>query len=110
MIVVKAITNVNEYWGEEADDFLISYQVDVGLENILGSTDMFSFEVISTKRLSKIVESTHLEIGRGLLIMNDYDHGKVVTTVERIINLSQEEEDEETLLNISKYFRWDMDK
>lgn len=110
MIVVKAITNINEDWGEEADDFFISYQVDVGLENVLGATDMFSFDVISPKRLSKMLESTYIEVGRGLLLMNDFDQNKVINTVERLVKISQEEKEEDTLSNLSKYFRWDMDK
>lgn len=31
---------------------------------------MFSFEVVSPKRLARIIQDSHIEIGRGYLIMN----------------------------------------
>ncbi|MED4023653.1 Imm8 family immunity protein [Priestia aryabhattai] len=107
MLVIKALTNIHEDWGESFEDFCIYYQLDVGLEGVEGASDMFSFEVISPARLDNVIED--IEIGRGYLIMKDYDQNKVEQTVKRLVEMSREEDLEDALKNLSKYFRWDMD-
>ncbi len=108
IMMVKALTAIHEEWGETFEDFCIYYQLDVGLEGVEGASDMFSFEVISPARLHNIIDD--VEIGRGYLIMKDYDQNKVEQTVKRLVEISSEKNFEDALRNLSNYFRWDMDK
>lgn len=106
-MIVKALTIIHEDWGGTFDDFCIYYQLDVGLEDVEGVSDMFSFEVISPVRLNNVIDG--IEIGRGYLIMQEYDQNKVEQTVKRLVEMSKEEDLEDALKNLSAYFRWDMD-
>ncbi|MCM3795343.1 Imm8 family immunity protein [Priestia megaterium] len=107
-MIVKALTIIHEDWGETFEDFCIYYQLDVGLKGVEGASDMFSFEVISPTRLYSTIED--IEIGRGYLIMKDYDQNKVEQRVKRLVEMNREEDFEDALKNLSTYFRWDMDK
>jgi len=89
--------------------FCISFQVDIGCEDILGSADMFTFDVVSPTRLEKIVEDTNIEIGRGYLIMNDFNVNYIESMVNNIISKCKNEEYDIAMNAISKYFRWEMD-
>lgn len=103
---LQALTKVFENWGAEIDDFLISYQLDVGPDEVDHASDLFTFDVVSPKRLNKILITSEVEIGRGYLIMNDFDENKVMTTVKRLIRSSYSSDFELSLVSLSRYFRW----
>ncbi len=109
MLERKAFTIVYEDWGDEINDFYISFQVDIGPRDIIGASDMFSFNVVSTTRLRKIIEYTELEVGRGYLIMNEYNLARIQETVDRIIKKCEVDDILESMKNLSRYFRWEMD-
>ncbi|MGF9910334.1 Imm8 family immunity protein [Brevibacillus porteri] len=109
MLVVKSLIQSYEDWGTDLDDFYISFEVDIGCKDIIGSADMFTFEVVSPKRLSKIVSDSNIEIGRGYLIMNDFNINQVQQVVNNIVKKCQNEDYNLAMKDISKYFRWQMD-
>lgn len=109
MLTIKALTRDFEDWGEDADDFYVCFQVDIGYKDILGAGDMFTFEVVSPKRLEKIIKDSNIEIGRGYLIMNDFDMRYIESTVNNIVSKCQNPDYELAMKGISKYFRWEMD-
>lgn len=109
MIELKALTIISEDWGDVYTDFCIYFQLDVGPKDILHASNVFSFDVVSPKRLEKITEKTNIEIGRGYLIMSDYNLNTVTATVERIINKCCVDDFEVSLEKLSKYFRGEND-
>ncbi|MED4781960.1 Imm8 family immunity protein [Brevibacillus choshinensis] len=109
MIELKALTIISEDWGETVDDFCIFFQLDVGPKDIPHASDLFSFDVVSPKRLEKIIEKTNIEIGRGYLVMNDFNLNTITTIVERIIKKCCLDDFEISLEKLSKYFRWEND-
>jgi hypothetical protein len=109
MLVIKALTKMYEDWGEDVDDFYITYHVDIGPEEINGASDLFSFELISPKRLDRMLNEEEITIGRGYLIARDFNIKRLETTINRIIGKCEDNDIEKSYNNLSKYFRWEMD-
>ncbi|MEH7651682.1 Imm8 family immunity protein [Bacillus safensis] len=76
----------SEDYGKELDDFTIDIQVDIGPKDGEGS-ETFSLTVCSPKRLEKILKErpNEVEIGRGLLIMIDFNVDIIEYTIDKII-------------------------
>ncbi len=47
MLIIKALTKMYDDWGEDIDDFYITYSIDIGPSEINGASGMFSFELVS---------------------------------------------------------------
>lgn len=109
MLIIKVLTRDFEDWGEDVDDFYVCFQVGIGCKDILGSGDMFTFEVVSPKRLGRIIQDSNIEIGRGYLIMNDFNIKHIESTVNHIISKCQNADYDLAMKELSKYFRWEMD-
>ncbi|WP_028401810.1 Imm8 family immunity protein [Ectobacillus panaciterrae] len=106
MIEIKALTKGYENWGEDIDDFYISYELDIGPSDSKYPSDLFNFDVVSPKRLNRILEHTQIEIGRGYLIMNDFNTHTVTTTVNRLVNTCRGKDLEQSIQMLSQYFRY----
>ncbi|MFN2746467.1 MULTISPECIES: Imm8 family immunity protein [unclassified Bacillus (in: firmicutes)] len=106
MLELKALTKDYENWGHDPDDFYVSFELDVGEQDIPGASDLFIFHLISPKRLNKILESTEIELGHGYLIMNDFNMKTISTTVENIMNKCKDEDYDKYINNLSQYFKW----
>ncbi|CUB33658.1 Imm8 family immunity protein [Bacillus spizizenii] len=105
MLEIKALTKDYENWGEDADDFYVSFELDVGLHDIPGASDLFTFNVLSPKRLDKILESTEIELGHGYFIMRDFNIKTVNSTVETIMNKCKDDDYDKYVNNLSQYFK-----
>jgi len=105
--ILKELTRLHEEW-KEPDDFYLLFQACIGPKDANGS-EVFSFEVVSPKRLERIISKSRIEVGRGYLIMNDFDINLVETTVNRLIKISQNNDIDKLINNLSKFFRWEMD-
>lgn len=110
LFIIKALTKGFEDWGDDIDDFYVSYELDVGPKEIKCAADLFNFTVVSPKRLEKMVCDGNVEIGRGYFIMTDFNETSIRATVERIIKKCQVDDFEKTNINLSKYFKWEMDE
>ncbi|MDQ2087664.1 Imm8 family immunity protein [Herbivorax sp. ANBcel31] len=97
---------ISENWGNELDDFWIVVQVDIGPQNGKGS-ETFTFNVTSPKRLKLVLEGSHIEIGRGLLIMDDYNKKTVQETVRRLVEKCKGETWDEVVLALCRYAYWE---
>ncbi len=102
------LTKISEDW-KSPDNFYIYFQINVEINEKEGNYELFSFIVVSPKRLEGIVTERGIEIGRGYLIMNDFDVNIVEMTVKRLINLCKTNNSEQTITNLSKFFKWEMD-
>ncbi|MEC0232975.1 Imm8 family immunity protein [Paenibacillus kribbensis] len=110
MLVIKALTKIFEDWGDDIDDFYITYHVDIGPKEISGASDLFSFELISPKRLDRMVGQGSIIIGRGHIITSDFNEKKLEETLSNIINKCSDDDINKANHNLSKYFRWEMDE
>ena len=109
MLIIKALTKVFEDWGEDESDFFVSYQVDIGLSEVEFSSDMFSFDVISPKRLEGILKSDVLRFGKGMILMNDFNQKEVEKKVNELLGFCEQLNEKDAYMNISKYLRWEME-
>jgi hypothetical protein len=100
MLEIKALTKDYENWGEDSDDFYVSFELDVGQQDIQGASDLFTFNVISPKRLERMLESTEIEIGHGYFIMKDFNIKTINATVEKIMNKCKDEDYEQNIKNL----------
>lgn len=103
---IKAINKTIESWGENFDDFYIQIQADIGPEGDKGS-ETFTFYAASPKRLQNLIDDKQIEMGRGLLIMNDFDIRLIESAIERIVSTCMRETWEEVAMLISRYAYWE---
>ncbi|MFP7170751.1 Imm8 family immunity protein [Terribacillus halophilus] len=105
MLEIKSIVGDIENWGEDKDDFIVSFEIDVGEQDIPAASDMLSFSVISPKRLSKILDKVDIEIGHGYLLMKDFNIQNVQSSLENIVNKCKDEDYDIYLNNLARYFK-----
>ncbi|WP_047154920.1 Imm8 family immunity protein [Aneurinibacillus tyrosinisolvens] len=105
MVELKALTIINEEWGEGEDDFIVFLQIDIGEITIDAPSDLFTINVVSPRRLSKILKESEIEIGHGYFIMNDFNFSIIERKILRIIEISQNKSYEKSICILSKYFR-----
>ncbi len=110
MLIIKALTKMLEDWGDDGDDFYIYYHIDIGPEEIHGASDLFSFELISPKRLQRMTYEGDIIIGRGCIITGDFNEKKLEETVNRIVSKCSHTDITKANYNLSRYFRWEMDE
>ncbi|WP_037285315.1 Imm8 family immunity protein [Saccharibacillus sacchari] len=105
---LQSFTVAQESCGEEADDFLIQIELDIGAESMQGS-ETFVIDVISPTRLEKTLELNETEFGRGMLITRNYDVSRVRSSIQKRLQTCSGETWAEIASNLSKYFRWEYD-
>ncbi|MEE4576592.1 Imm8 family immunity protein [Paenibacillus polymyxa] len=110
MLIIKALTKIYEDWGEGIDDFYITYSIDIGPSEIDGASDMFSFELVSPKRLARMTGQGDIIIGHGHFIARDFNENILEATLNRIINKCADNDINKAYKNLSTYFHWEMDK
>lgn len=107
--IIKSIIVSYENWGEEYDDFLITVEADIGPENEMGA-ETFTFNVISPKRLSHMGMEGEIQLGRGLLIMNDYNYEQVKQRIATLLKGCARDTWREVSMMVAKYARWEYDE
>lgn len=105
---IEAINSTFENWGEEYDDFWISIEVAVGPEGQKGE-EFFTFSVTSPKRLECLLQRNSVELGRGIIIMKDYNYEIVKAKIIALISSLKGENWDELSMKIAKYARWEYD-
>lgn len=105
MLELKALTIANEDWGDDESDFSIFLQIDIGETTIDTPSDLFTINVVSPKRLGKILQENDIEIGYGYFIMHDFNINIIKEKIQRLINISHDNSHEKMIFNLSKYFR-----
>ncbi|MCA1032517.1 immunity 8 family protein [Bacillus timonensis] len=100
----------SEDYGNELDDFTIDIQVDIGPKEGEGS-ETFSLTVCSPKRLEKTLKERpyEVEIGRGLLIMVDFNIDVIENTIIKIIDNCKRPTWEAVSQALSTYFYGEFD-
>lgn len=103
-----SLIKIYEDW-QEHDDFYILFQVGLAFATQQKGSKLFSFEVVSSKRLEKIVNKSNIELGQGYIIMNDFDISLLEEKINHIISICTANNINETINNLSKFFRYKAD-
>jgi len=106
--IIKSTIVSFENWGEDYDDFSISVEADIGPENEMGA-ETFTFHVTSPKRLSHMGMAGEIQLGRGLLIMNEYNYEHVKQRIATLLKGCTRDTWSEVSMTIAKYARWEYD-
>lgn len=100
---------VYDDWGEEFDDFYVeleAYIIKRGEKNLF-AYELFKFNIVSPKRLSKFVENNYeIEIGRGYLITNDYSLSIIESKIKHLLTNCKRENWDEVIHAINRYGKW----
>ncbi|UTR13932.1 immunity 8 family protein [Salipaludibacillus sp. LMS25] len=105
MLKLMALTVDHEDWGSDESDFIVHLHIDIGEIATGFPTDLFTVDVVSPKRLSKILLVDDMIIGTGYFIMDDFNINIVREKIERLIKISHDNSYEKMICNLSKYFR-----
>lgn len=101
---IKAYNVINEIW-DDIDDFFISCQVDIGFKDEIGA-EIYSFDIVSPKKLQKMLVRDTVEIGKGYFIMNDYNKNSVCNKIEKLIDRKISEDNKYDIFDeVSVYFK-----
>ncbi|WP_251862293.1 Imm8 family immunity protein [Clostridium sp. Marseille-Q2269] len=101
---IKAYNVINEIW-DDIDDFFISCQVDIGFKDEIGA-EIYSFDIVSPKKLQKMLVRDAVEIGKGYFIMNDYNKNSVCNKIEKLIDRKISEDNKYDIFDeVSVYFK-----
>lgn len=98
------MTKIYEEW-DGPDNFYIIFQVNPECYLNTNIGKKFYFEVVSPRRLELIVNKSNIEIGRGYIIMNDFDINHLEKKVKYIISVCETKTPEGTINNLSRFFK-----
>lgn len=103
------LIKIYEDW-EGPDDFYIIFRVN--LESFLNKniSKIFYFELVSPKRLKQIVNKSNIVIGKGYIIMNDFDINCLEKKIRDIISICKTNAPDGTLNNLSEIFKLQPEK
>ena len=87
------------------DDFFISAEAFIGSENKMGVYKVYSFYVISLKRLYEEFMDEGIMFNRGWMITKYYDEYMIQEKIKEIIKICISENDDDTFLKINAYLR-----
>ncbi len=92
-----------DYYDDE--DFFLSCEVFIGPENESYEYEVYSFNVISIKRLYERFQDYGIMLNKGWMITKYYDEKEMEKKIRSIIKNCISDSDEKTYLNIGSYFR-----
>lgn len=100
---IKAINFLQEEF-EAIDDFFFSGEAFIGPETEEFIYEVYSFHIISIKRLYNQFMDTGIMLNRGWMIMKYYDETEVRRKINSVIKKCIGSDDEETYFNLNAYF------
>ncbi len=103
-----ALTKLHEDW-QAIDNFYLFFQLDVEFEDNKKGFELFSLTVVSPKRLEALMPENGIELGRGYIIMNNFDMQLLEKKINNIIEACTRETIDKTIVNLSKFFIYEND-
>lgn len=92
----------------ERQDFWVIMKADIGTVGAEGA-DCFTFYVTSPNFLSKSIAHDECQIGRGLLILNEFDWDQVERAVTTICAQAEGDTWEQIAAYLSRYFHYEFE-
>jgi hypothetical protein len=104
--IVSAINKIHESWGEDTDDFFVQAHFEVEQEGGSGGEAILVC-IASPKALaSQLAKMLEPEIGRGYLLMEDYDEQSALMRLQALVDSSGAETWEQLQRFLERYFDW----
>ena len=98
------VMNILQKDYNDDEDFFLSCEVFIGPENKSYEYEVYSFYVISVKRLYEEFQDHGIMLNKGWMITKYYDENTMKKKIRSIINNCISDTDEKTYLNIGSYF------
>ncbi len=89
----------------EYDDFFLSCEAFIGPKGEPFTYDVYSFNVISIKRLYNTFEDNGIMMNKGWMIMKYYDEFIIEEELEKIVKKCSKEKTIDFCINIGTYLR-----
>lgn len=89
----------------EYDDFFLSCEVFIGPNEEQFTYEVYSFNVISIKRLYNTFEDNGIMMNKGWMIMKYYDEVVIEEELKRIVEKCNKEKAKDFWINIGTYLR-----
>lgn len=104
---IQAVNILHKDYNDD-EDFFLSCEVFIGPENKSHEYEVYSFDVISIKRLYEAFQdcdNPEIMLNKGLMITKYYDENEVKEKIKSIIKICISDSDEKTYIKIGSYFR-----
>lgn len=101
---LKAINIIQKDY-KSYEDFFISAEAFIGPENKACEYEVYSFYVISLKRLYEEFMDEGIMLNRGWMITKYYNKHMIEEKVKEIINICTSQNDSDTFSKINSYLR-----
>ena len=101
---LKAINIIQKDY-KNCEDFFISAEAFIGPENTASVYEVYSFYVISLKRLYEEFMDEGIMLNRGWMITKYYDENIIEDKIKEIIKICASQNDDDTFLKINSYLR-----
>lgn len=104
---VYQLSIINQYWGEESDDFFVQVHCEVREKDSNGG-EAFQLNIVSPKAFCNELktDSFRYEYGHGYFFVNQYVERNILCAIQKLIDASQALSWEELISKTSKYFTW----
>jgi hypothetical protein len=105
---IDQINLVSERWGDDVDDFFHQAHCEVKCDGSPGG-EAFIVNIVSPIALQKEFsenEAFTYEIGRGFLIVNDYDKNSISKALQRLIDAGSADSWDGLCTYLERYFDW----
>ncbi|GGE71657.1 Imm8 family immunity protein [Priestia taiwanensis] len=76
---------LEEEWGKYEKDFKVTVEAFIGSNGKEEHEEVFTFYVVSPTYLDVVTAKSSVEVGRGLIIMKDFNIGVVETQITRLL-------------------------
>jgi hypothetical protein len=103
---LKELILFSKHIGETNDDFFAMFEAEIGPMSEDWS-ETFTFNVVSPKWLHKTLKTNGIEIGHGMLLMNQLNVNLVESTVKKLLSQCERMTWEEVVFSICRYARWE---
>lgn len=94
---------------EDPENCWIVLQADIGLDDGTQAADTFTFYICTPKKLSAIVKEEKHQLGRHLIIVDQFDWELLESTIVKICDEATGENWEEIAEQISRYGHWEFE-
>ena len=102
---VAGLTHIHDHWDDDPRRFLVQLQCEVSREDELGG-EAFSLTVASPAQLERQLGPLDLKLGRGYVLMSDYDEGRLTAFLQGLLERSGAETWPDLQAFVERFFDW----
>lgn len=102
---IGELLRIHDHWGDDPRYFSVQLQCDVSRDGEFGG-EAFSVTVVSPAELEQWIGDEGLELGRGYILMCDYDERRVTAFLQGLLDRSSAETWDELEAWVTRFFDW----